>query len=229
MRQRQRRGLAPEGDGRDRRRNFGLSIEPVSDKEMRRRCEMLAPGSRKSFPPALPGNDDDRGLADAGTTMKTLEIALKTMSFGKTYEVRAPGADALVMTVSKGALLDGDGREVARLAENFWNTRADIRGPDDAALASLAFPFPLFGGKRLTLSIGDRAWPARYAVEDRTSVGGISGGTFACKDADGAVQLAVTKELALAHRFVVQLGPAVPEAVGLLAAVAIDHRFFNLR
>lgn len=31
--------------------DFGLSIEPVSEKEMRRRCETLAPGSRKSFPP----------------------------------------------------------------------------------------------------------------------------------------------------------------------------------
>lgn len=31
--------------------DFGFSIEPVAENEMRRRCEMLAPGSRKAFPP----------------------------------------------------------------------------------------------------------------------------------------------------------------------------------
>ena len=161
--------------------------------------------------------------------MKTLEIALKTLSFGKKYQVRAPGSDAAIMTVEDGALLDGDAREVARLAENFWNTRADIRAADGSALASLAFPFPIFGGKRLALHLGDKVLPAKYVVEDRTRAGGISGGTFKCVDDQGAVWLAVTKELALTHKFVVQVAPTVPDAVGLLAAVAIDHRFFNLR
>ncbi len=91
------------------------------------------------------------------------------------------------------------------------------------------FPFPLFGGKRFALHLGDSVFQATYAVSDRTSVGGVTAGSFRCADGQGATQLAVTKELALTHRFVVEIAPAVPETVGLLAAVAIDRRFFTLR
>jgi hypothetical protein len=72
--------------------------------------------------------------------------------------------------------------------------------------------------KTFTLETGGQQYKAE---------GGILAGEFTCKNAHGEVVLTITKQLAFKDKFAVETSGAIPTQVALLAAVAIDQRFFQ--
>ena len=100
---------------------------------------------------------------------------------------------------------------------NFIKTRYDI---NDASklLGTLSFPAVAFK-KTMILTVGEEAYEAD---------GGVFRGVFQCKRNDGEVMLEIAKELSIRDTFAVKMNDAVPFQVGLLSAVAIHSRFYEM-
>jgi uncharacterized protein YxjI len=154
------------------------------------------------------------------------ELVQKLLRLGPSYEVFAAGRGPALYTV-KGSMLwakpklemcEGDGGKlVATLRGNVLKTRFEIRSKDDRTLAKLAFP--LFGLKKgFELSAGD---------VDVAAQGGFVGGDFAGKTKSGELVLSIKKKLSLKERFAIEVSEALPREVALLAAVAVDQKFFS--
>ena len=58
--------------------------------------------------------------------------------------------------------------------------------------------------------------------------GGVFRGVFQCKNKQGEVVIEIAKELSIRDTFSVKTNEAVPFQVGLLAAVAIHSRFYEM-
>jgi hypothetical protein len=160
--------------------------------------------------------------------MEAYELTQKL--FGGGYDVHAPGGDAVVMAVRDGTLHDGGekGPALGRVKPNFWATRAKLFDPDGNDIGELEFPSPLsFKGKTFALHTADAVYRARYEATDRA--GKISSGVFRCADDRGEVALEIEKQLTLKHRFSVRFAPAMPREIAVLAAVAVDQRFFRMQ
>jgi uncharacterized protein YxjI len=158
--------------------------------------------------------------------METYQVTQKILSFGPTYQVRKPASSDVQATV-KGKLLTAtpklsmvegtEGSEIASMKANFLKTKFQIFGPDKKEVGSLAFPLIALK-KSFVLTLGDKEYKAE---------GGILGGRFKCTDAEGHVILEIAKELALKDKFDVSVSNEIPAEVALLAAVAIDQKFFE--
>jgi uncharacterized protein YxjI len=158
--------------------------------------------------------------------MEAYEVTQALMSVGSVYHVRKPREDALLYTVRgelmsttpKFHLVKGDeGDAVADLLGNFIKTRYEIR-EGERTLATLAFPAVAFK-KTMTMTAGDTTYEAD---------GGVFKGVFQCKDSEGKLVLEIAKELSIRDTFVVKTTDALPAAVGLLTAVAIHSRFYEM-
>ena len=155
--------------------------------------------------------------------MKAYELTQKILAIGPTYQVRAVGSDAVLYTIRgkvltltpKLTLVQGDdGAEVAKLTANFTKTKFNVEGAHSATLS-----FPLLALKqRMALSVGGQEY---------TAEGGFLAGAFRCADASGNTVFEILKELSLRDKFRVQIHGDLPEIVILLAAVAIDQRYFQ--
>ncbi|HEY8075796.1 MAG TPA: hypothetical protein VIF62_16835 [Labilithrix sp.] len=156
--------------------------------------------------------------------MEEFELTQALMTVGTLYEVRRPRTDAVVYTVKgelmsatpKFHLLDGD-KTLADLSANFIKTKYEI-AKDGKPIATLAFPAVAFK-KTLTLTVAGKA----YAAD-----GGVFKGVFQCKDDKGATVLEIAKELSIRDTFIVKNGETLPLEVGLLSAVAIHSRFYEM-
>lgn len=158
--------------------------------------------------------------------MDAYEVTQALMMVGTTYHVRRPRQDAVLYTV-RGALMsptprfhlvEGDaGREVAVLQANFVKTKYEVL-VEDRVVASVVFPAVAFK-KTLTLTVGG----AEYTAD-----GGVFKGAFQCRAGDGPVVLEITKEVSLRDTFLVTPGEGLPLEVGLLGAVAIHSRFYEM-
>jgi hypothetical protein len=156
----------------------------------------------------------------------TYEVSQVVMTVGSTYQVRVPPSHDVIMTI-KGSLMSptpkfsmvkgADGAEVASLTGNFIKTKFQMFGAEKQELGALSFPAIAFK-KTLVLTVGGRGY---------TADGGIMGGTFRCIDNEGVVALEITNQTSFTDRFTVVL-KGLPRDVGLLAAVAIHSRFFEL-
>ena len=73
--------------------------------------------------------------------------------------------------------------------------------------------------KTFTLTLGDEAYDAD---------GGVFRGVFQCKAKDGSVVLEIAKELSIRDTFLVKTTEVLPVQVGVLAAVAIHSRFYEM-
>jgi uncharacterized protein YxjI len=159
--------------------------------------------------------------------METFEVTQVIMTVGSTYQVRVPSEEKVTMTV-KGSLMSAtpkfslvtgsDGPEVASLAGNFIKTKFQMFGSDKKDLGSLSFPAIAFK-KTLVLTVGGRGF---------TADGGLMGGTFRCIDNDGKVGIEIENKGGFRDRFQVKVQDDLPKEVGILAAVAIHSRFFEL-
>jgi uncharacterized protein YxjI len=155
--------------------------------------------------------------------MQAYEVTQKILAIGPTYEVRAVGSDAVLYTIRgklltftpKLTLVEGDkGAEIAKLTANFTKTKFTVEGPNPATLS-----FPLIALKqRMTLQVDGQEYSAD---------GGFLAGAFRCADASGNAVFEILKELSLRDKFRVQIHAALPPIVVLLAAVAIDQRYFQ--
>jgi uncharacterized protein YxjI len=159
--------------------------------------------------------------------METYQLSQVVMTVGSTYQVRIPPAEDVVITI-KGSLMSptpkfsmvkgSDGTELATLTGNFIKTKFQIHGPDKGDLGALSFPAIAFK-KTLVLTVGGKGY---------TADGGIMGGAFRCIDNEGNVALEIVNHSGLVDRFDVILKGPISKEVGLLAAVAIHSRFFEL-
>ncbi|MDF2692789.1 MAG: hypothetical protein K0S65_1172, partial [Labilithrix sp.] len=73
--------------------------------------------------------------------------------------------------------------------------------------------------KTLTLTVGEDVYEAD---------GGVFRGVFQCKKPDGALMLEIAKELSIRDTFSVKTREGMPYQVGLLSAVAIHSRFYEM-
>jgi len=158
--------------------------------------------------------------------METFEVTQALMSVGTVYHVRKPRTDKALFTVRgelmstspKFHLVEGDeGKELANLTANFIKTKYDIH-TNGKLIGSLVFPAVAFK-KTLSLKVGDQEYEAD---------GGVFKGVFQCKKADGSVVLEIAKELSIRDTFLVKATEALPLEVGLLSAVAIHSRFYEM-
>lgn len=158
--------------------------------------------------------------------MATYEVTQALLSVGTVYHVRKPREEDILFTVQGGLmsptpkfrLLEGQGgREIATLTGNFIKTRYEIND-ESQVVASIVFPAVAFK-KTLTLTVGEDVYEAD---------GGVFRGVFQCKTAGGDVVLEIKKELSIRDTFSVQTSEALPEAVGVLSAVAIHSRFYEM-
>lgn len=158
--------------------------------------------------------------------METYEVTQALLTVGTVYHVRKPRTEEALFTVRgelmsttpKFHLVEGsEGKPVADLTANFIKTKYEIRSEGNV-LGALVFPAVAFK-KTLTLTVGD----VEYLAD-----GGVFKGVFQCKKADGTVVLEIAKELSIRDTFLVKTTDELPLAVGLLSAVAIHSRFYEM-
>jgi uncharacterized protein YxjI len=158
--------------------------------------------------------------------MITYEVTQALLTVGTVYHVRKPREEDVLYTVRgvlmsptpKFRLVEGDdGKEMGTLSGNFIKTRYEVQIGSDV-VASLVFPAVAFK-KTLTLTIGSDVYEAD---------GGVFRGVFQCKKTDGEVTLEITKELSIRDTFSVKMIDTMPFQVGLLSAVAIHSRFYEM-
>lgn len=162
--------------------------------------------------------------------MLQFEVTQALMSVGTVYYVRKPREEAALYTVRgvlmsatpKFRLVEGedaakDGKELGTLTGNFIKTKYEI-SDETKAVASLTFPAVAFK-KTLTLVIGSETYDAD---------GGVFRGIFQCKGKDGETVIEIAKELSIRDTFSVKTVETIPFQVGLLSAVAIHSRFYEM-
>ncbi len=156
----------------------------------------------------------------------TYQVTQALLTVGTVYHVRRPREEDVLYTVRgvlmsptpKFRLVEGDdGKEVGSLTGNFIKTRYEIHDASNV-VGALVFPAVAFK-KTLTLTVGDQVYEAD---------GGVFRGIFQCKNADGDVMLEIAKELSIRDTFSVKTNEAIPYQVGLLSAVAIHSRFYEM-
>ena len=160
--------------------------------------------------------------------MDTFEVSQVVMTVGSTYQVHAPGNEKVLMTV-KGSLMSAtpkfslvqeeSGPELASLTGNFIKTKFQVHAagkPEE--IANLLFPAIAFK-KTLVLTVGGRGF---------TADGGLMGEAFKCVDNDGKVGIEIAKKGAFKEGFAVTVDNGITKEIGILAAVAIHSRFFEL-
>ena len=155
--------------------------------------------------------------------MKAYELTQKILSIGPSYEVREVGNDTVLYTIRgkvltltpKLNMVEGkEGAEVAKLTANFTKTKFQIEGAHKATLS-----FPLLALKqKMALSVDGKEY---------TADGGFLAGAFRCVDESKNCVFEILKELSLRDKFRVQIHTDLPPVVILLAAVAIDQRYFQ--
>ena len=166
--------------------------------------------------------------------MQAYELTQKILALGPTYEVRSVAApmgvadeNAPPMVTIKGKLLTAtpmlfinegaEGPAVGMMKGNFARTKFECKTVDDQLIGSLQFPL-LALKKSFTLQAGGK----EYAAD-----GGYLAGEFVCKDDAGNVVMKITKQLALRDKFRIEADESIPTPLALLAAVAVDQRFFQ--
>jgi len=158
--------------------------------------------------------------------MQSFEITQKVLAIGPTYQVRSPASNDVLMTVKgkvltatpKLTMVEGaEGNTVAQMNGNFFKTKFQIFGSDQREIGSLEFPLIQLK-KSFTLKVGTTEYKAD---------GGLLGRGFRVTDAQGETVLEIQKELALKDKFSVLANDRFPAEVALLAAVAIDQKFFE--
>jgi uncharacterized protein YxjI len=158
--------------------------------------------------------------------MDAYEVTQVLLSVGTVYQVRRPREDQLLYTVKgvlmsatpKFHLVEGEGgKELGQLQGNFIKTRYEIAA-EGKQLATLVFPAVALK-KTLTLSVG---------ADEYEADGGVFKGIFQCKNKDGSIALEIAKELSIRDTFAVKSAEPLPFQVGLLSAVAIHSRFYEM-
>ena len=158
--------------------------------------------------------------------MQTYELTQKILAVGPAYEVRTEPDGPQLLTI-RGKLFSAvpslsissgeDGPVTGTMKGNFTRTKFECIDDGDRLIGSLQFPMIALR-KSFTLRAGDKEYQAD---------GGIFAGEFVCKDAEGAVVMKISKQASLRDKFRIEADESIPQPLALLAAVAIDQRFFQ--
>jgi uncharacterized protein YxjI len=157
--------------------------------------------------------------------MERYELVQKLLSLGPSYEVRGDRGRGVLFTV-KGSMLwakpklemyEGDGKKlVAKLRGNLLKTKFHVEDDRGKTLAKLSFP--MLGLKK--------SFKLEAADAKLEASGAILGGDFACKSEGGDVVLSIKKKVSIKDKFAIETSGVVPPEVAVLAAVAVDQRFY---
>ncbi len=160
--------------------------------------------------------------------MVTYTVTQKLISLGAKYLVRTGESKDVIMTV-KGRILSftpkleaiegEDGSPVARMTGNLFKTKFEIFDNSDKVTATISFPFMAFV-KRFTLTADGKTYQAK---------GGLIARKFSCLDESGKEVLTISKDFSFRDKFTINMDESFPKGSGILAAVAIDQRFFQDR
>jgi uncharacterized protein YxjI len=161
--------------------------------------------------------------------MSSFEVTQRLLSVASRYDVRTEGGESIVMTV-KGTLMSAtpnfvllegtEGKELGSLKGNFAKTKFQILDAAGKEQASIEFP-ALALKKTMALHVGPKTF---------TADAGVFKDVFQCTG-EGGVALEVAKKTGLTavrDRFIVKITEPVTQEIGLLAAVAIHSRFFEM-
>jgi uncharacterized protein YxjI len=161
--------------------------------------------------------------------MPTFHVTQRLLSVATHYDIRTEGSDIVVMSV-KGSFMSATpnfllsegstgGKELGSLKGNFAKTKYAIASKDGKELATIEFPAVAFK-KTVTLIFGGKTY---------TAGGAASKATFSCIDSDNKVHLEIAKTLTVVRdSFGVTFDEIFPQEVGLLSAIAIHSRFFEM-
>jgi uncharacterized protein YxjI len=158
--------------------------------------------------------------------MKTYIVTQKILALSATYEVRQTKDGPLLFTV-KGKIFTfsphlemmkgKDGEKTHILKGNFFKTKFFVTTPDGSAVGDIQFPFFAFL-KSFVMNLGGAQYKAK---------GSLFAWSFAATDASGKEAFTIQKEFAFRDKFTVALDDALPMEPIVLAAIAIDQRFFQ--
>jgi uncharacterized protein YxjI len=160
--------------------------------------------------------------------MQSFAITQKILAVGATYEVKARGSDEVINLI-KGRILTitpklemktGEKGAITHVLKgNFWRTRFVISTSEQTEIGVIQFPFVAFF-KRFSLITGGRTYQAK---------GSITAWHFNCADESGKAIFSISKEFAFRDKFTVDVDESMPKEVGILAAIAVDQKFFQQR
>lgn len=160
--------------------------------------------------------------------MKSFTVTQKIFAIGSTYEVRETGSD-VILNIVKGKIFtfspklemkkDENGAATHLLKGNYWRTKFSIESADGMEIASIQFPFIAFF-KKFTLVAGDKTV---------TASGSFTAWNFTGTDESGNQVFTITKEFAFRDKFTVTVESQIPSDVIILAAIAVDQKFFQQR
>ncbi|MBN1523141.1 MAG: hypothetical protein JW904_01555 [Spirochaetales bacterium] len=158
--------------------------------------------------------------------MKTYTLFQKILAIGDTYEVREGDSKEAVFTV-RGKVLTftpnltlqkgKEGEKTHSLKGNFFKTKFTILNATGEEMGTLVFPFIALK-KSFTLTMGGNTYSAQ---------GTLFAWNFNCNDSSGKTIFSIQKELAFRDKFTVNIDEKMPQEAVLLAAIAVDQRFFQ--
>jgi len=158
--------------------------------------------------------------------MKTYTLFQKILAIGDTYEVREGEAKEALFTVRGRiftfapnlSLAKGkDGAKTHQMKGNFWRTKFAITTESGGEVATIEFPF--FAWKpSFTLAVNGNTY---------TATGTLFAWNFNCADNAGKSVFTIQKEFAFRDKFTVRIAESMTQEAALLAAIAIDQRYFQ--
>ena len=158
--------------------------------------------------------------------MKTYIVTQKILALSATYLVRETKDGPVLFTV-KGKIFTfspylemmkgADGEKTHVLRGNFFKTKFFITTPDGGEVGDIQFPFFAFV-KSFVMNLRGQQYKAK---------GGLFAWSFSAVDASGKEAFTIHKEFAFRDKFTVGLDEQLPMEPIVLAAIAIDQRFFQ--
>jgi uncharacterized protein YxjI len=156
--------------------------------------------------------------------MRTYEVTRRILSFGPQYDVtgddgtRAVVRGKILAVTPKLTMTAGEdgGVELAKMEGNFLKTKFEC-SVGGQVLATLAFKVIAIK-KSFTVTFGGR---------DLKVEGDITAFDFLLRDQQGATLMAISKQLSLRDKFQVTVNDPMPWQVAVMAAVAVDQKYFS--
>ena len=158
--------------------------------------------------------------------MQSFTVTQKILAIGATYEVRSASSDSVLNTI-KGKILTlspklemktgVNGETTNWLKGNFWKTKFTIEDSKGTEIGVIQFPFVSFF-KKFTLITGGKTYSAK---------GSITAWNFNCTDESGKNVFSISKEFAFRDKFSVNVDESLIKETIILAAIAVDQKFFQ--
>jgi uncharacterized protein YxjI len=160
--------------------------------------------------------------------MEAYTVTQKILAIGATYQAKKQGSQEVLNTI-KGKILTltpklemKKGTEQGELTHvlkgNFLKTLFTIEDPQGKALATIKFPLMAIF-KKFTLTVGDKVYNAS---------GSLTAWNFVARDESNTKEmLSISKDFSFRDQFSVAMDESIPREIVILAAIAVDQKFFT--